>query len=100
MATNASTPWLGGNPYIFTSGFNTPYIIRGNHKIQRLYWFQPVIDTSGVFIYSSDNSGMIYSQLRGEVSGQSQQLNLGDQWWINPKIDCVGSGTLYIYLDD
>jgi hypothetical protein len=106
MSVNASTPFLGGNPYQFTSGFiggNVPTAAKlvGKHKIQRLYWEQPDLSsTSSLLITKKTATGMIYAELKCEVSGQSQQLNLGDQWWSDPYVNCVPSGTFWIYLDN
>jgi hypothetical protein len=69
-------------------------------KIQRLYWEQPTLESSSSLIITKRvTGGMEYANLRCEVSGQSQQMNLGDQWWQDPFIKCVPTGTLYIYLD-
>jgi len=102
MAFNASTPILAGNPLAFSSGWLNPpnAQLQGEYKIQRLYWFQPdLTSSSSVYIYDPV-TGVQYALLKCEVSGQSQQLNLGDQWWNKPYVSCVPSGTLYIYLDD
>ncbi len=102
MAINASTPQLNGNPLIFTSGWNNlpmyPYYTK--IKVQRVYWLQPDLTSSSSVVITNVNGSLEYCNMKCEVSGQSQQLTLGDQWWDAPFLACVPSGKLYIYLDD
>lgn len=104
MTTNASTPFLGGSPLVFTSGWINPAsaMIKGMWKIQRLYWEQPDLSSSSSLHITKRTAaaGTVYADLKCEVSGQSQTLNLGDIWWQDPYVACIPSGTLYIYLDN
>ena len=103
MPTNASTPFLGGNPLVFTSGWVNPpnAMIKGMWKIQRIYWERPdIANTSSLLINKRTASGMIYAKMDAETSNVSQVLNLGDIWWQDPYVACVPTGTLFIYLDN
>ena len=97
----ATSSFLGGNPLMVSSGWTEALLSKGMFKIQRLYWEQPDISSTSSLIITKRTSaaGTTYANLKVEVSGQSQQLNLGDQWWQNPYIKCVPSGTPWIYLD-
>lgn len=104
MATNASTPFLGGNPLSFSSGWINPpnAMIKGMWKIQRLIWQNPDnTSTSNVLINKRTAGGMVYAQMKIDASGAmvTQVLNLGDMWWQDPYVACVPTGTLYVYLD-
>ena len=98
---SATSSYIGGNPLKVTSGWTNAILATGKWKIQRLYWEQPdMTSTSALVITKNGSANMIYAHMMVEVSGQSQQLNLGDQWWESPFINCMPSGTLWIYLDD
>lgn len=98
----ATSSFIGGNPLKVTSGWTEALLAKGMFKIQRLYWEQPTLESTSNLIITKRLTGatMEYANLKCEVSGQSQQLNLGDQWWQDPYIKCMPTGTLYIYLDN
>ncbi len=100
MAPTSS--FLGGNPIKVTSGWVESLLAHGQFKIQRLDWEQPTLESTSNLIITkrTTDSKMEYVNMRCEVSGQSQQLTLGDQWWQDPFIKCMPTGNLYIYLDD
>jgi len=100
----ATSSFIGGNPLMISSGWSNSLLAKGMFKIQRLYWMQPDLSSTSSLIitkrYPYGTANMVYANMKSEVSGQSQQLNLGDQWWQDPYIACMPCGTLYIYLDD
>jgi len=102
---NASTPFLGGSPLSFSSGWINPPepTIKGMFKVKRVYWEKPTLaSTSSVLITKRTATGMTYVKMDiDSTSGAtSQNLNIGDQWWQDPCVNCVPTGTLYVYLDD
>ena len=94
-----------GNPIVITSGAYEIGIDNGDKnlfKIDRVYWFGPTLASTSNAIISKGKyttSAQIYFQGACEVSGQSQLLNLGDEWWQNPWVNCMPTGTMYIYLE-
>jgi hypothetical protein len=97
----ATSSYIGANPLMVSSGWTEALLAKGMFKIQRLYWEQPDISSTSSLIITkrTGTSPTTYAHLKVEVSGQSQQLNLGDQWWQDPYIKCMPSGVLWIYLD-
>lgn len=98
----ATSSFLGGNPIHVTSGWTEALLAKGMFKIQRLYWEQPTLESTSNLVITKRLTGstMQYANMKCEVSGQSQTLNLGDQWWQDPYIKCMPTGDLWIYLDD
>lgn len=97
----ATSSFVGGSPIHVTSGWTESLLAKGMFKIQRVYWEQPDLSSSSSLIITkrTTNATMEYCNMKCEVSGQSQQLTLGDQWWQDPFIKCMPTGDLWIYLD-
>jgi hypothetical protein len=92
-----------GDPIVITSGtLNVPIDPVRYLKVDRVYWLQPTLDSTSSLVICKGNqlttSSQIYVEAKCEISGQSQLLNLGDNWWEKPFISCMPTGKLYIYL--
>jgi len=87
----------GSNPIIITSGTTNTIITNDNVKVKYFYWLQPdLTSTSALIISKGDTTGVVYNEMRVEVSGQSQ-INKVDQWMDKMFCRCCPSGILYIY---
>jgi hypothetical protein len=93
-----------GDPIVITSGtMGVPIDAVRRMKIDRVYWLQPTLDSTSSLLITKGSqvtaSSQIYCEAKCEVSGQSQLLNIGENWWNKPFISCVPTGKLYIYLE-
>ncbi len=90
--------WTDGNPLVANSGLTGQLMDNSNRKVKTVYWQQPDLSsTSSMIIRKMNASGQIYVNLRAEVSGQSQTIKL-DMWFDNIYIDCVPSGSVWLYF--
>jgi hypothetical protein len=91
-----------GNPIVITSGTMNTLIDNGDNrkfKVKRVQWVNPsAASTSSLKItkYTS-SSPYINMEVGVTTSGISQDMRI-DQWWDNPFIDSMPTGTLYIFL--
>lgn len=88
-----------GNPIIVTSGQMATTLTPRNLNIEKFYWYQPTGEsTSSLLIRKNGATGPESVRMLVESSGQSQVLKFGcDNWLKNGFVDCVPTGTLYIY---
>ncbi len=70
-----------------------------NLDIEKVYWYQPSgSSTSSLLIRKGGATGAEIVRMLVETSGQSQNLDFHcDNWLKNGFIDCMPTGTLYIY---
>lgn len=87
-----------GNPIVITSGtYDTR--MAGNYKVNRVYWHQPNLQSSGLIITKTTASGNTLLEMGCEVSGQSQTMDFRSQWWGNPVVKQCPMGTVYIFTE-
>lgn len=88
-----------GNPIIITSGTNATRITAETLDIEKVYWFQPTLEsTSNVVIRKDTQAGVALASLKCETSGQSQVMEFQNtRNWKRPFVDMMPTGTLYIY---
>ena len=87
-----------GNPIIITSGQLSSPITRSNIKLDRFYWHSPSLaSTSSMLLRKGGPAGPVFSTMTCEVSGQSQTIEHNGTWIEEPYIECMPTGTLYIY---
>ena len=88
---------IDGNPIICTSGTSGTLITNDARRVNFIYWEQPDLSsTSSLILRKGDQSGQVYLHLTAEVSGASQTLKMG-MWMDRLFVDCIPSGTVYIY---
>ena len=90
-----------GNPIEITSGMLSSLITHRQICIDKLYWHQPsTTSDSGVVLRKKTLAGPLIQIMQVEVDGQSQVVSFGENGRQIQDLfcECVGTGTLYIYL--